>query len=370
MDSIEAKLTPGVIMIVDDDATSAVRVERSLREWFAPSSITIRTWREQLAERGEMSWDLVILSPAVLRPGTPDPIPAVLAQLSRVPTIVLTDPCEPQRAVNAVLDGASDAMVMDPSALELLPARIRRMLARGRFQKPRDRRGTAITESLRRSRQQNRRLRDELGHVQTAALLDPLTGLGNRRMLDQRLVRLWETAVASDSDLSCLVIDLDNFKAVNDSLGHAAGDRLLVLTARVLLDQCRQDDVAARTGGDEFVVVLHAASAEQAQQVAQRLRAEFEKETRRLLAETSGPALCVVEREAVNERVALHGGRPHGLATISVGVSSRRLNRPSTAQDLIAQADEAMYVAKRSGKNRVELRVPGGAAGVRWAAAG
>lgn len=374
MDRIEAKLTPSVVVIVDDDAARASRVGAAIRAWFGTPVVKVRCWREQLGEHADVLADLAILTPNVQIGDNPDPIPSALAEFAQVPTIVLTAACESQRAVNAVLEGASDAMVMEPSYLESLPARIRRTLARGQFQNTRDRRDTAITESLKRSKQENKRLRDKLGHVQTAAMLDPLTGLGNRRLLDQRLSRLWDLAVLSDSELSCLVIDIDNFKWVNDSLGHAAGDRLLMLTAKVLLDQCRQDDVAARTGGDEFVVLLHDASAEQAQQVAQRIRTQFEKESRQFFGGFARPVERAIERASdpglVVESVKLHTTKSRALATISVGGASRKLNRPSAAHDLVAHADEAMYAAKRAGKNRVELCVRCGVGGVRWAAAG
>ncbi|MBC7773583.1 MAG: diguanylate cyclase [Pyrinomonadaceae bacterium] len=370
MDRIEAKLTPSVVVIVDDDAARASLVGGALRSWFGTSVVQVRTWREQLSEQSPVLADLVILTPNLQVGDSPDPVAATLAQLSHVPTIVLAAACESQRAVNAVLDGASDAMVMEPSYLERLPARIRRTLSRERFQNVGDRRDTVITESLRRSKQENKRLRDRLGHVQTAAMLDPLTGLGNRRLFDQRLAQLWEIAQAADSELSCLLIDIDNFKSVNDTAGHAAGDRLLVLTAKVLLDQCRQDDVATRTGGDEFVVLLHGASAEQAQQVANRIRTQFEKETRELLSASAQSVERTIDPRCGGKRVTLHTTRSRAMATISVGGASRKLNRPSNAQDLVEQADEAMYAAKRAGKNRVELCIRSGASGVRWAAAG
>jgi len=374
VDRIESKLTPSVVVIVDDDAARAATLAGSIRAWFGSTVVKTRSWREQIDSHSDMFADVAILTPTPQMGESADPVPSAIADFAHVPTIVLTDAGEPQRAVNAVLDGASDALVMGPTYLESLPARIRRMLARGQFHNTRDRRGTPLSESLKRSRMENKRLRAKLGHVRTAAMLDPLTGLGNRRLLDQRLSMLWDAAVVSDAELSCLLIDIDNFKCVNDSLGHAAGDRLLLLTAKVLLDQCRQDDIAARVGGDEFVVVLHDASAEQSAQVAERIRIQFEKDTQHLFdAHPRTPALRIEgspESIHARERAVPRAARSTETSTLSIGAASRKLNRPSTAQELIIMADKAMYAAKSAGKNRINLCVQPSVGATRLAAAG
>ncbi|MEY2653079.1 MAG: hypothetical protein RLZZ524_106, partial [Pseudomonadota bacterium] len=127
--------------------------------------------------------------------------------------------------------------------------------------------------------------------------------------------------------LAVLALDLDGFKAVNDQLGHPAGDRLLRQVAERLTRALRSVDVAARFGGDEFMVLLAPASAEQARQTAQRL-----------LAALSEPY------EGVPPRVS-----------VSIGVAVAAIGGVTDASVLVSQADQALYDAKRLGKSRVVM---------------
>jgi diguanylate cyclase (GGDEF)-like protein len=156
----------------------------------------------------------------------------------------------------------------------------------------------------------------------SAAAVDPLTGLMNRRSLDGALGRLGAGAGA------LITADLDHFKQLNDTLGHAAGDAALVHFARILREQIRSGDTAARVGGEEFAVWLPGAGLELGIKIAERIRVK--------LGTTSWD----------------WKGRPWPLSA-SFGVASV----PETSQrpeNLAAQADAAMYVAKRTGRNRVE----------------
>ncbi len=111
--------------------------------------------------------------------------------------------------------------------------------------------------------------------LEKIAMRDPLTDLGNRRFLDDQLPRLIEASVASDTDLVCVMIDLDNFKPVNDTLGHATGDELLKLLAGLLQNACREDDLAIRLGGDEFTLFMPGADLNRAEQLTARVRRRF-----------------------------------------------------------------------------------------------
>jgi predicted signal transduction protein with EAL and GGDEF domain len=117
----------------------------------------------------------------------------------------------------------------------------------------------------RRGQQELRRLSDDLSHQ---ALHDPLTGLANRVLLNERLSDVLTAGVAGPT--SVLLLDIDDFKLVNDSLGHAVGDQLLVEVARRMDVELRADDRAGRLGGDEFVVLIADTDAEHAQAVAER----------------------------------------------------------------------------------------------------
>lgn len=171
------------------------------------------------------------------------------------------------------------------------------------------------------------RLRHELDSASDLVRHDPLTGALNRKGLDETLEREIGRAGRSGKALCIALIDVDNFKQLNDSLGHTAGDDALVHLARVIGDTIRPQDSVARYGGEEFILVLPDTELDAAVGVVQRLQRELTK------------------------RFFLHDNSKR-LITFSAGVS--RLNPNEPAKRSIDRADEAMYRAKRAGKNRVE----------------
>ena len=171
------------------------------------------------------------------------------------------------------------------------------------------------------------RLRQELDNASDPVRHDPLTGALNRKGLDETLEREIGRAERSGKALCIALIDVDNFKQLNDSLGHTAGDEALVHLARVIGDTIRPQDSVARYGGEEFILVLPDTELDAAVGVVQRLQRELTK------------------------RFFLHDNSKR-LITFSAGVSRLDPNEP--AKRSIDRADEAMYRAKRAGKNRVE----------------
>jgi two-component system cell cycle response regulator len=178
------------------------------------------------------------------------------------------------------------------------------------------------------------RLRADLGHALEMALTDPLTGLYNQRYLLRHLRGL----LAGDGapEIALVVIDVDRFKSINDSYGHAAGDRTLKAVADTLRAHTRMFDSVGRHGGDEFVVVMPGTSAVDAASAAERLR--------------SAVAELVVDPEC---------GPPQ--VTISIGLSCTA-GKEMTAEALLVEADAALYAAKRAGRNRVETAPSAGQA--------
>ena len=158
------------------------------------------------------------------------------------------------------------------------------------------------------------------------AFHDPLTGLANRARFEERLER-----ASGDSDTAVLFIDLDNFKTVNDSLGHGAGDHFLSEVARRLSTCVRMGDMVARMGGDEFAVLISGVDAQiRAPRIAERI-----------LRELAAP--IELERRAIT---------PSASIGIACGDSAQN------AQDILRDADLALYEAKRSGKGRAQLYRP------------
>ncbi len=155
-------------------------------------------------------------------------------------------------------------------------------------------------------------------------LTDPLTGLGNRRFLLDYLQKTVGVAQRTPRTLAMAMGDIDDFKRVNDQYGHAVGDRVLQHFARLLRDNCRRDDVVARFGGEEFIIVCQNATAGTAVHCVERLR--------RLLGET------------------VFEGVPHRI-TVSFGVTE--LRPQDRVEDLLKRVDDALYLAKKQGKDQV-----------------
>ncbi|HWG98125.1 MAG TPA: GGDEF domain-containing protein [Pilimelia sp.] len=163
-------------------------------------------------------------------------------------------------------------------------------------------------------------LRSEHERVARAAETDPLTGVANRRGFDRIVAALAEQSIPGVSQqVAAILIDMDKFKLINDTLGHAAGDEALSTVARALAGCVRDGDVVARLGGDEFAALLPGAAPADAVRIAQRMV------------------------EAVR-------AVPDCLATLSVGVAG---GAAAAVRDTLARADQAMYVAKRAGGDRV-----------------
>ncbi|MHC4990373.1 MAG: GGDEF domain-containing protein [Planctomycetota bacterium] len=170
-------------------------------------------------------------------------------------------------------------------------------------------------------------------HRQTARLrreaaTDPLTGLGNRRALDHAIATLLERDARGEDLVVALVADLDDFKVVNDRLGHAVGDRCLEFVGQMLRSSVRREDTAIRLGGDEFVVLMPGQTLGAAERLAERLCAMFRQ-------------MPWPHRDT----------RRPGL---SVGLGAVSMQELGDGSDLLAEADEALYLAKRMGGSRVE----------------
>jgi len=172
----------------------------------------------------------------------------------------------------------------------------------------------------------NLALRDKL---RSQALRDPLTGLYNRRYMEDTLQRIARLSDRERSDLSVIMIDLDHFKRLNDQYGHAKGDAVLRDTAALIISQLRESDVACRYGGEELMVILPQCGVEMAATKAERLRAAIEG-----LSEPNGAQVSA-----------------------SMGVASIPGTSTST-RDLMAAADAALYQAKQDGRNRVVCAPP------------
>jgi two-component system, cell cycle response regulator len=158
------------------------------------------------------------------------------------------------------------------------------------------------------------------------AHIDPLTGLPNRRALMERLHQEWSRIERHGGRMSFIMADVDNFKKVNDRYGHSVGDKLLQEVAGAIIGQCRETDLPARYGGDEFAIIVPGEMAPAAIHLADRCRREIAK------------ACVAVHNEMVG-------------AMASFGVAD--VKGISTPEELMKRADEALYCAKAAGRNQV-----------------
>jgi len=163
--------------------------------------------------------------------------------------------------------------------------------------------------------------------MQLLATRDELTGIQNHRSIMQFAMKEWHRSIRFDRPYCCLAIDIDNFKQVNDNFGHATGDAVLKLIAESLNSGLRVTDSLGRVGGEEFLLISIETNLLQAHALAERLRSKIE--------------------------MLQHPHQPNKSITISIGITA--LNNQISLEELIAQADEALYQSKNKGRNCVSV---------------
>lgn len=220
----------------------------------------------------------------------------------------------------AAFDAGADDVTVSPFSKRLLAARLRSGI-----------RVVGLQRELKQEREELRRFAAELAvsnrRLKEAAVTDFLTGFKNRRYADERMEQAWVTSTRDSSELSCMVVDFDGLKAINDSYGHAVGDAALKLTAEALKSQLRRQEVICRVGGDEFMLICPGTNLDDALVCAERLR-----------------------RSVAARRLSVHGTEL--TLAVSIGVASRD-GHTRDAEALIRRADEGAYAAKEQGRNRV-----------------
>jgi diguanylate cyclase len=185
---------------------------------------------------------------------------------------------------------------------------------------------------LQRSSHEVTDLKTKLDDVRKESLTDPLTGIANRKALDNDLAQAINQARTNNEPLCVVMYDIDHFKKFNDTWGHQTGDQVLRLVAHCLSENVKGRDTAARYGGEEFAVILRQTSLESAVTLANQIRGNVQ--SKKLLKKSTGDIL--------------------GTITISGGVAELRPD--DAAATLIQRADECLYAAKNNGRNCIVAR--------------
>lgn len=296
----------GQVLLVDSRGSSQERIIKTLKP--VAEVVAISDAQAALFEAAENNFDLVIVNDTL---DSYDPLRlfAQLRSLERtrfIPLLLIAEQGEEMLTARALDLGVNDYIVRPVDPNELV-ARTLTQIRRKRY---------------------NDRLRDSVRQSMELAVTDALTGLSNRRYLDTHLRILFERAAARKRPLSVCLVDIDRFKDVNDTYGHEAGDDVLREFSARVRTMVRGADLACRYGGEEFVVVMPNTSLDVAVKVAERLREMVGNKPFRL---SSGVDLTVT-------------------ASIGIAVMS---GDSATPEQLLRQADQALYQAKHEGRNRV-----------------
>ncbi|WSH66772.1 PleD family two-component system response regulator [Rhizobium ruizarguesonis] len=295
------------VLLVDGRANSQERIIKALKP--VADVLVLSDPQAALFEAAESAFDLVIVN-ANFDDYDPLRLCSQLRSLERtrfLPILIITEQGADEMVVRALDLGVNDYIIRPVDPNELV-ARSLTQIRRKRY---------------------NDRLRASVKQTIELAVTDPLTGLYNRRYLDNHLNVLFNRSMARGRPLSVLITDIDRFKHVNDTYGHDGGDEVLREFSNRVRSTIRGADLACRYGGEEFVVVMPDTSPEIAATVAERLRAAIE----------SAPFMLKHSGEALN-------------VTASFGIASR-IASVLTPDQLMKQADLALYEAKNTGRNRV-----------------
>ena len=315
------------LLVVEDDPDQRQLLRETLDDHFGVGSVVCVDGQTAALQQDVTAFDL-ILADYNLPDATGMELLQALRMRCATPVIMVTGENVGRTAASAIRHGATDYVVKTGDYLYTIPLVVEKNLTVAKVKRENETLRAELERALAEVRDKNAQLEISLRKVEELAATDPLTGLYNRRHFGRVIEQLFAEAQRYDSDLACAMIDLDNYKALNDRHGHAVGDQMLMIAGRVISNGLRKMDLAARYGGDEFVLLFPRAHQEEARMVVQRIGDEFRCGSRKLL-------------QGAEE------------VTMSFGVASLRALRPTGPDQLVKQADLALYRAKAAGRAAV-----------------
>lgn len=299
------------VMVVDDDQVQGKQITAKLSEIYKVD--WVQEVEMALPKALSGNYDLILMSTAL---GDADGLRLASQiksqeEIRHVPVLVMVDEDDSRLMLKALEMGINDYMTM-PIDKNEMTARIRTQIRRKRYQ-----------DALRMQYQKS----------VSMAVTDGLTGLYNRHFLNTHLDNMVRQSVKNGKKLAIMMMDMDHFKQVNDTHGHDVGDNVLKQLAALIIRMSRTTDLAARFGGEEFVLLMPETDEPSALVAANRIRAAVE----------STPFIIDFDGKAINK-------------TISIGIANSHPDGDS-AEALLKRADQALYSAKNSGRNQVKVAI-------------
>jgi two-component system, cell cycle response regulator len=329
----EARIVSSVkLLIIEDDPDQYELMRFTLEEHFGKGSVIGADSLRHALENDLSSLDMILCDYNLPDASGLQVLDEVVARC-RTPVIMVTSENVASIAAASIQHGATDYVVKVGDYVFAIPVVVEKNLAIAKVKRENESLRCQLERTLAELREKNVQLQKSLGRLEELAATDPLTELYNRRHFSQLLGQHFAEAQRYAQNLSCVMIDLDGYKQLNDAFGHQTGDELLKLAGKVIKSNLRRMDAAARYGGDELVLLLPHAEAAEAAVVCQRIREEYAETTARIL------------------------GRPGGVS-MSAGVASLLEQWCAQPEQLVAAADVALYQAKAAGRGRTVIAPP------------
>ncbi len=329
-DGFQQQLLDAAIMMVDDEPITMKVVQAFLEEAGYGKFVPVEKAIQAMKTIEETHPDILLLDLIMPEVSGFDILSAVRLhpRLRHLPIIVLTSSTDTEHRLRALDLGATDFLAKPVNPGELV-LRVRNTLAARAYLVELEKKNSQLSETielLQRSREKIKRQNKEL---EVLATQDALTGCLNKGILYAKGEEYLAEATAEESNLACMMADIDLFKSINDRYGHAIGDEVIKYIARTLQSAVRGEDAVCRYGGDEFCILLPKCDIKKTAVVFERVRSKIGARSAQAISQAPGIRVSV----------------SFGVSDLSLGARS--------IEELIQQADRALYKAKEGGRNRL-----------------